>query len=96
MPAHQLAEPRLTPPLALAQGADVHAEGGRLPFRDLILRGDAAPASRACPFREYREDPFPAVFRVPAPVSRQRLHDPDAPALVTVSRRLVHRRPFGR
>ena len=32
LPAHQFAELRLTPPLALAQGPDVHADDGRLPF----------------------------------------------------------------
>ena len=43
MPAHQFAEPRLPPPFALAQGTDVHADNGRLPFRNLIYAATPAP-----------------------------------------------------
>src|SRR5271166_156399 len=54
------------------------------------------PASHARLLREYREDLFPAVLRVPAPMSRQRLYDLEPPAPLTVGRRLTHHRAFWR
>jgi hypothetical protein len=37
---------------------------------DIAALRAIVPASRAGPLCEYREDGFPAVFRVPAPVNR--------------------------
>jgi hypothetical protein len=84
LPAHQFAKLCLAPPLALAQGTDVHADYGRLSLRDVVYA--ATPTRRHAPasFASTAKDRFPAVFRVPAPVNRQRLYDPEAPAPLTV------------
>ncbi len=58
-PAHQLAEFRLTPSLALAQGTDVHAGDGGLPFGDLIYAAAAPPRHAPVFFASIAKIAFP-------------------------------------
>jgi hypothetical protein len=53
------------------------------PLRDVVYAATSARC-HARLFREYGEDRFPVVFRVPAPVNRQRLYDPESLATLTV------------
>jgi hypothetical protein len=59
LPAHQFAELRLTPPLALAQGTDVHADNGRLPLRDAVNAATPAPRHAPAPFATIAKIAFP-------------------------------------
>jgi hypothetical protein len=68
LPAHQSGESCLAPPLAPAQRAKVRAGDGGLPFWDLVYATAPSRGHASSFFYEYREDRFPAVFRVPAPV----------------------------